>query len=669
MTFYSPRPLAYMGEPDATTTVEGVMQFATVAETTAGTASNLAVTPLGLAAVAIAGAPAASTTQAGIIEIATNGEAAAQAASNLAIVPSNLPSIFAAPGAIGGSTPAAGNFTTLTMTDLVLTNPLGVAEGGTNIASYTIGDTLYASGATTLTKLGIGTARQLLQTNAGATAPQWASNIDVPGTLDVTGAATLDDTLAVAGAVTTGALTASGLITGSLGITVTGAAINLGSDAGAHAVNIGTGAAAKTITIGNSTGATAISLNAGTGALNIGTNAIAHTVTIGNVTGATAVAVNAGTGGIALASTGAGDITANSSDTLLLDAAGVLELNSSAGAISIGNDAVAQAINVGTGAAARVITIGNVTGASQVVLNSGTAGVAINTTGTGPVQVTSADEVLIDAAGVLELNSSAGVISIGNDAVAQNINIGTGAAARTIAIGNATGATAVNITSGTGNVALASTTSGDITLASADTVLIDGAGVVEINSSGGVISIGNDAVAQNINVGTGAAARTVTIGNATGATAITVNAGTGAVALASNATDHATSVGSATGASATTINGGTSGITLNSGVLCKVTSVATAASPYSVLGTDYFITTNSTGGALTITLPGTPVTGRTIVVYDGVGQGAANNVTIDGNGNNIAAGGTSAATKLINTAYESYILTYNGTLWCGQNIV
>jgi hypothetical protein len=441
-------PLAYMGAGQATKEQDGVIELATVAEVVAGTNDTKACTPLGVAAIAIAGAPAASTTQPGIIEIATNGEASAQTSSTLAIVPSNIPSIMAAPGAIGGGTPAAGNFTTLTMTDLVLTNPLGVAEGGTNIASYTTGDTLYASGATTLSKLALGTARQLYQTNAGATAPEWASNIDVPGTLAVTGATTLDDTLAVAGAATTAAITASGLLTGSAGITVTGAAINLGADAGAHAVNIGTGAAAKTITVGNSTGATAISLNAGTGAINIGTNAIAHTVTVGNVTGATAVAVNAGTGGIALASTGSGDITAASADTLLLDSAGVLELNSSAGAINIGNDAVAQAINVGTGAAARTITVGNVTGATGLVLNSGTGGVAVNTTGAGDVVVASADTVLIDSAGVLELNSSAGVISIGNDAVAQNINVGTGAAARTVTIGNTTGATGVVINAG-----------------------------------------------------------------------------------------------------------------------------------------------------------------------------------------------------------------------------
>lgn len=50
-----------------------------------------------------------------------------------------------------------------------------VAQGGTNLTSYAIGDILYASGATTLAKLGIGTAGQVLKTNGGATAPQWSS--------------------------------------------------------------------------------------------------------------------------------------------------------------------------------------------------------------------------------------------------------------------------------------------------------------------------------------------------------------------------------------------------------------------------------------------------------------------------------------------------------------
>ena len=49
---------------------------------------------------------------------------------------------------------------------------LGVALGGTAIASYTAGDLLYASGGTTLTKLAKGTAGMVLQ-QGGSNAPVW----------------------------------------------------------------------------------------------------------------------------------------------------------------------------------------------------------------------------------------------------------------------------------------------------------------------------------------------------------------------------------------------------------------------------------------------------------------------------------------------------------------
>jgi hypothetical protein len=86
------------------------------------------------------------------------------------------------------------------------------------------------------------------------------------------------------------------------------------------------------------------------------------------------------------------------------------------------------------------------------------------------------------------------------------------------------------------------------------------------------------------------------------------------------------------------------------------------------LGSDYFITTDTTAGVLTLTLPAAPATGRTIIVYDGVGQAAANTITIDGNGKSIAMSGTSAGTKTLTTAYASATLTYNGTLWCAQKV-
>lgn len=50
-----------------------------------------------------------------------------------------------------------------------------------------------------VSKLADGNSYQLLQTNAAGNGVEWTSNIDVPGTLDVTGISTFDDNLTVAG--------------------------------------------------------------------------------------------------------------------------------------------------------------------------------------------------------------------------------------------------------------------------------------------------------------------------------------------------------------------------------------------------------------------------------------------------------------------------------------
>ena len=73
----------------------------------------------------------------------------------------------------------------------------------TMIANATIVDVdISASAEIAVSKLADGTARQLLQTDAAGTGVEWTSNVDVPGTLDVTGAATFDSTLGVTGAAT-----------------------------------------------------------------------------------------------------------------------------------------------------------------------------------------------------------------------------------------------------------------------------------------------------------------------------------------------------------------------------------------------------------------------------------------------------------------------------------
>jgi hypothetical protein len=77
-----------------------------------------------------------------------------------------------------GSSYISGSYTGITGVGTLTTgtwnaSTIGVGYGGTGLASYTSGDLLYASGTTTLSKLGIGTNGQVL-TSSG-TAPQWSN--------------------------------------------------------------------------------------------------------------------------------------------------------------------------------------------------------------------------------------------------------------------------------------------------------------------------------------------------------------------------------------------------------------------------------------------------------------------------------------------------------------
>jgi hypothetical protein len=74
---------------------------------------------------------------------------------------------------------------------------------GSKLSAYPLVNVDIASNAEiAVSKLADGSARQLLQTDAAGTGVEWASNIDVPGTLDVTGAATFDNNVVIQGDLT-----------------------------------------------------------------------------------------------------------------------------------------------------------------------------------------------------------------------------------------------------------------------------------------------------------------------------------------------------------------------------------------------------------------------------------------------------------------------------------
>jgi len=272
-------------------------------------------------------------------------------------------------------------------------------------------------------------------------------------------------------------LNSASLITGSLGLTVTGAAVNL-NDSSNFAVNIGSGTSTGTITIGSATTSQGITVQAGTGDLALSSTddftatasgtvglfatAVENLVTLGNETGASSLHLLAGTGNIDIQGVAATTITIGDAAQTARIAVG--ESSATMTDLSLGTGVGAHAIHIGDGGtAAQVITMGSTSAASAITVQAGS----------GDVSITSADDFTTTALGTVNLFASA----------AENL----------ITLGSNTTASAVTIQAGTG----------DVTIQSTDDILI-----------------ASDAVAQH-----------VTIGNVTGTSSVTIAAGSGGVQL------------------------------------------------------------------------------------------------------------------------------------------
>ena len=201
--------------PSGSTTVQGLLELATNAETQTGSDTARAVTPAGLQSKV---SDSTSTTSSTTIASSTAVKAAydlAAAAVPLSggTVTGNLE--IGATGSLSfeGATANAFETTiavvdptadrTITLPDttgtVVTTGDTGTVTS-TMILDGTIVDAdVSASAEIAVSKLADGAARQLLQTDAAGTGVEWTSNVDVPGTLDVTGAAVFDSTTSATG--------------------------------------------------------------------------------------------------------------------------------------------------------------------------------------------------------------------------------------------------------------------------------------------------------------------------------------------------------------------------------------------------------------------------------------------------------------------------------------
>ena len=122
-------------------------------------------------------------------------------------------------------------------------------------------------------------------------------------------------------------------------------------------------------------------------------------------------------------------------------------LSSSAGGIDI------LAPGAGAGLDIDIINTG---GSINISATEAAANALTLTAASGGLAVSLGLANIQDSAGNLELNSSAGTILIGNDAVNQNVSLGT-AGARTVTVGSTTGASALVLQSGTGKITMTGT--------------------------------------------------------------------------------------------------------------------------------------------------------------------------------------------------------------------
>jgi hypothetical protein len=289
------------------------------------------------------------------------------------------------------------------------------------------------------------------------------------------------------------------------------------------------------------------------------------------------------TGWVAVAAGGVADLqgaydggaTIAGSTALDIDLTAGITIDST-GTIAIGGDADTGAINIGTSASARTTTIGNLAQSTEVEINavlvdvnSGAGGTTLDSSGqtdiqttggavnvttltSGNINLTSVNDVSIDGATAVHVNSSGGAINIGSDADTGAINIGT-AGARTVSIGNAS-ATAVNLDASTFSIDSATSSNITVTGGAQDLTLeVSGAGAQSIIlQSGGT---GADAIQLN-----------ATAGGGTGS-GIDVNAGPGGLAMDTSGNFSLDATGTSATASNITQTGsaaGTSTLTISS---------------------------------------------------------------------------------------------------------
>ena len=204
------------------------------------------------------------------------------------------------------------------------------------------------------------------------------------------------------------------------------------------------------------------------------------------------------------------------------------------------------ATNAGVNATADIRFLGE---ENDLVLGTGAGAVsaAVNFDAEAGLDVTGANLTLAD--GLSITNAGAMGITVGTTLTLTAVETSTWSLTANNAVDQTLNISATNAGAGGGILALAADSqasigdgtatltmaAGAVSTAGMTTIDLDGSGAVSLESSGGALNVGADAIAQAVNIATGAAARVITIGNAASAS-LALEAGVGAFSVLADTT-------------------------------------------------------------------------------------------------------------------------------------
>ena len=304
--------------------------------------------------------------------------------------------------------------------------------------------------------------------------------------------------------------------------------------------------------------------------------------------------------------------------------------------------------------------------------NGGTANTAI---GAGALNVltTGNDNVAIGSAALVALTTGSSCVALGNAALrncttdTDNIAIGdscmysVNGGSQNIAIGSDA---MYNANTASGNIAigyfaLVGCASGIFNISLGDSSGQNYAGSESSNILLNSLGVLGESNALRIGAGTGGGSGQLASAYICGINGVNVSSSTVTVVSMTSGSDQLGTVNLVAGTGVTiTPTANTITIAASSSAL-SYTNVDHAASPYTVLPGDYYISVDCSAGAVTLLFPNAPTVNETWIVKDRTGSSATNNITITTPGGAVTFDGST--TYVLNTAYESVNLIANAT--------